>query len=271
MMSGDDRRALEDKCILDYVGNSVTNDLMELFINEIADEEELALQKSLLAKELCKPFSEVMATPPFCDVASEIVDCLGIANTMGQCSPPDFATDQKKRGGKSISELLTRAGCAVGIRELEGQSASGAFGGLAIIWDLRQVSFNLIRKTPNWMCGRVVSIKSNLNFTLINVYGPTQTHAKKQVWEEIENFLPNEIEQTCLIGGDFNAILDPKEKWGGNNKMTQSCLDFRNWMHKCNLLDLIAKSEAFTWNNRRQGFCNIAEKLDRFFLSGNLS
>ncbi|GLJ47481.1 hypothetical protein SUGI_1002160 [Cryptomeria japonica] len=38
-------------------GNQI-NDLMELFINEIIDEEELALQKSLLARELCTPFSE---------------------------------------------------------------------------------------------------------------------------------------------------------------------------------------------------------------------
>lgn len=104
------------------------------------------------------------------------------------------------------------------------------------------------------MCGKVISIKSNLNFIIINVYGPIQTQAKKHVWNEIENFLLSNIEQTCLIGGDFNEILDPMEKWGGNNKITQSCLDFKDWAHKCNLLELKTRNEAFTWNNRRQGF-----------------
>ncbi|GLJ10889.1 hypothetical protein SUGI_0137340 [Cryptomeria japonica] len=82
MKDDDNRRALEDKCILDYVGNYVTDDLMELFINEIADEEELALQKSLLARELCMPFSEVMITPPSGDAAIDVRDGLGIANTI---------------------------------------------------------------------------------------------------------------------------------------------------------------------------------------------
>ncbi|GLJ44388.1 hypothetical protein SUGI_0930700 [Cryptomeria japonica] len=114
MKDDDNRRALEDKCILDYVGNSVTDDLMELFINEIADEEELALQKSLLARELCTPFSEVMITPPSGDAAIDVGDGLGIANTIEHCSPPDFATDHKKRGRKTMTELLSRAGCAAG-------------------------------------------------------------------------------------------------------------------------------------------------------------
>lgn len=55
-----------------------------------------------------------MAKPPFGVVANENVECLGIANTMEHCSPPDFVADPKKCGRKSISELLTRAGCAVG-------------------------------------------------------------------------------------------------------------------------------------------------------------
>lgn len=77
------------------------------------------------------------------------------------------------------------------------------------------------------MCGWAISIKSNLKFIIINVYGPIQTQAKRQVWNEIENFLLSDIDQTYIIGGDFNAILDPKEKWGGNKKMTQTSQDFK--------------------------------------------
>ncbi|GLJ28959.1 hypothetical protein SUGI_0571300 [Cryptomeria japonica] len=108
-MGADARRELEDKCILEYVGNFVTDDLIELFIDEIVDEEELALQKTLLARELCKPDTDDLVNPPFGDVANEKMECLGIANTMENCSPPDFVADLIKWGRKSISELLTQA------------------------------------------------------------------------------------------------------------------------------------------------------------------
>ncbi|GLJ06771.1 hypothetical protein SUGI_0047720 [Cryptomeria japonica] len=102
-MNEDARREIEDKCILEYVGNSVTNDLIELFIDEIVDEEELALQKTLLARELCKLDITVdMAQNPIDEVTLEKLDSLGIAKTVENCSPPDYASDLKKRGRKSI-------------------------------------------------------------------------------------------------------------------------------------------------------------------------
>lgn len=113
-MNEDARREIEDKCILEYVGNSVTNDLIELFIDEVADVEELALQKTLLAREICKlDITKDMAQYPI-DADAEKMDNLGIAKTDENCSPLDYASDLKKRGRKSIFELLTRARSVVG-------------------------------------------------------------------------------------------------------------------------------------------------------------
>lgn len=58
-------------------------------------------------------------------------------------------------------------------------------------------------------------IRRNLQFILINVYGPIQNIDKNVVWEEIEQYLGIVSNQICVIGGDFNAILDLKVKWGG--------------------------------------------------------
>lgn len=36
-------------------------------------------------------------------------------------------------------------------------------------------------------------------------------------------------------------------------------------------MEIKIETNSFTWNNRRKGFCNITEKLDRFFIRGNLA
>lgn len=104
----------------------------------------------------------------------------------------------------------------LGIRSLEGSPANGALGGLAVIWDPRILVFNLLYKTSNWLCGRINNTKCNLNFVLFNIYGPIQNKDKKKIWDEIEQFLTSIPDRLCIIGGEFNAILDPSEKWGGH-------------------------------------------------------
>lgn len=114
-MEWEERMEKQNKCILEYVGNEVTSELIELFINEIADEEELALQKTLLARKLCKlKTTEEDVQNLNHDAVMDKMDNLGIAKTIVTYSPPDYASELKKRGRKSISKLLTRAGSAVG-------------------------------------------------------------------------------------------------------------------------------------------------------------
>lgn len=95
------------------------------------------------------------------------------------------------------------------------QESSGASGGLGILWDLRKVSFKILNSSNNWISGKVQSLKSNLNFIIINVYGPVSNTDKKLVWEEIGQFLNSQNNEFFLLGGDFNTILDLNEKVGG--------------------------------------------------------
>lgn len=55
------------------------------------------------------------------------------------------------------------------------QEAIGAVGGLGVIWNPSQVRVTLLEKADHWMLCTVNSFKENLNFPLINVYGPTKT------------------------------------------------------------------------------------------------
>ena len=62
-----------------------------------------------------------------------------------------------------------------------------------------------------------------------------------------------------------------EEKLGGINQTNKAMEGFKNWIQKDSLLDIKTKNGIYTWNNRRKGYCYIAERLDRFFLKGELN
>ncbi|XP_057829547.2 uncharacterized protein LOC131040608 [Cryptomeria japonica] len=158
----------------------------------------------------------------------------------------------------------------LGPRQLMHSPAIGASRGLAIIWDSRLISFTPLEIKQNWIGGAVASYKNKLRFNLINVYGPTQNRDKARVWMELEDFLRNHPNDVCIIGGDFNAITRLEDKRGGSSRLPPAVVDFNHWINRNSLLEIQTTENAFTWNNRRLGFSNIAEKLDRFLIYGEL-
>ncbi|XP_059064902.1 uncharacterized protein LOC131856952 [Cryptomeria japonica] len=155
--------------------------------------------------------------------------------------------------------------------QMEMVESIGASGGLGIMWKKNSAAFTFQTKIQNWMAGKVRALSLNLEFIIINVYGPIPTDKKRLVWQEIEHFLNNQDEKHIIIGGDFNTILYSTDKSGGIKTIRQPQRDFANWINKNNLLEIRTEMGFHTWNNRRIGFSNIAEIIGRFFLKGDLT
>ena len=94
----------------------------------------------------------------------------------------------------------------------------GASGGLGIIGNPQEVNLSILDKNSNWMSYKVTSLKSNVKFLLINIYGPIPSADKISVWREISTFLFNHPEMSVFIGGDFNAIMEKEEKFGAKER-----------------------------------------------------
>lgn len=182
-------------------------------------------------------------------------------------SKPEIIMIQETKPNAEEAEIVKRK---LGIREMSSYPSNWASSGIAVIWDPRVVAFQIDRSQSNWMSGWVKGIKNNLYFLLINVYDPIQNRDKRRIWNEIYSYLRTTPNQICIIGGDFNAILDQNEKRGGRRIISQSERDFCNWVHKTNLIEIKMTEDTYTWNNKRSGFNHIAEKLDRFFVRGSL-
>lgn len=80
--------------------------------------------------------------------------------------------------------------------------------------------------------------------------------------------MKEEVQRPWLCCGDFNEVLDLREKVGGACKPMWQIENFRRVVEDCGLFQFCFSSFEFTWDNRRSGDANIKERIDRGF--GNL-
>ncbi|XP_059077996.1 uncharacterized protein LOC131876577 [Cryptomeria japonica] len=147
--------------------------------------------------------------------------------------------------------------------------SDGASGGLGILWNPLVVHVEVVSRSKYWQMVKVISKTMNFSCFLVNVYGPTLAVDKCKLWEDVSRRLEEVRSFLAIVAGDFNATLSSSEKHGGVRRLSRSQLDFQSFVNENALFEVVAKGGDFTWTDRRRGFSNIAEKLDRFFLVGD--
>jgi hypothetical protein len=66
-----------------------------------------------------------------------------------------------------------------------------------------------------------------------------------------------------LIIGDLNSIVKKSEKRGGSSSSLSSSSSFLTFVSNTGAIDLGFNGPRFTWSNRKEGWENVREKLDR--------
>ncbi|XP_060190553.1 uncharacterized protein LOC132619771 [Lycium barbarum] len=94
------------------------------------------------------------------------------------------------------------------------------------------------------------------------VYAKCSEVERLQLWDNIYN-LANGMSLPWMIGGDFNVVLNEKEKIGGIPVFAQDIEDFAFCINSCELDEIQFKGSPFTWWNGRASNDCIFERLDR--------
>lgn len=102
------------------------------------------------------------------------------------------------------------------------QEARGSAGGLGVLWNPHNIKVTDFQRSEYWLFGVVHSLKENMVFPLVNVYGPIKTEEKAKVWKDISIKIGSLNNDRVIIAGDFNALLDLEEKIGGLKIPTKS-------------------------------------------------
>lgn len=82
--------------------------------------------------------------------------------------------------------------------------AQGAFEGLVTLWNPNTINVKPHKNENYWQLVEVTRFE--LMFGLLNVYGPTSTIDKKNIWDEITRKIGSLRSRKIVIAGDFNAI-----------------------------------------------------------------
>lgn len=155
---------------------------------------------------------------------------------------------------------------SLGYDHLEFVSALGRSSGLVLFW-LNVVNMRIVVANNSMISGIICSSVPNMEWQFTGVYGPPVPTLRPLFWDQLKV-----IEQNWggpwLIIGDFNALVEQKDKLGGRAVANSSSGGFKHFIESAGLIDMGFKGAAYTWNNRRMGTANIQERLDRGLIIG---
>ena len=142
----------------------------------------------------------------------------------------------------------------------------GLSGGLWLCWNSNVINLDIILQNDRMIhcMGYVPDHNIRCFFTFL--YGYPQHYKQKKIWDTLLH-IKYSINGPWAIIGDFNEILYPHEKIGGNQGNTSRIQDFGDFINNCQLLDLESFGLPYTWFNKRKDLASIFKKLDRVLIN----
>lgn len=139
------------------------------------------------------------------------------------------------------------------------------------IWVFTNHGFEatVVSNTDQQITLKVQNQSSVCSFFVSPVYAKCDREQRIDLWGEIYS-LASAMNCPWLVGGDFNVVLNGKEKIGGLPVTAVDCDDFRSCIESCDLYQCPFKGSPFTrWNGRVGDDC-IFERLDRILVNSEM-
>ena len=119
-------------------------------------------------------------------------------------------------------------------------------------------------KSSNIINGLIFFDPINEPWLISFVYGPPNHSNRGLFWEAIEK-VGDAFSGGWMCIGDFNHVFSQADKKGGKLVSNSSRGGPNEVIDKKWLIDLQFSGNPYTWPNKREGFANIKERLDRAF------
>lgn len=136
----------------------------------------------------------------------------------------------------------------------------GFSGGLYLLWNSSGVDVQAVSES-RLAVHAVITAQLQEPWILSTVYNSSNPTIRKLVWDEMRAVASLQV--PWVAAGDFNVLLDAREKCGGKPLTVGQCKELKQVLSHCNLIDVGAAGPRLTWNNKRTGMANIRERLDR--------
>ncbi|GMI98534.1 hypothetical protein HRI_003522700 [Hibiscus trionum] len=139
----------------------------------------------------------------------------------------------------------------------------GSACGIISLWDHNYFEVESYLVSVSYVALVGLIKEKNFRCLLINIYAPNDAAERQILFCELKKLIL-QINLPCLLGGDFNIVLNEEERIGVSfNK--RAVRIFSQFIEDLSLVDIPLKGSYFTWSNHR-GVPSFS-RLDRFLLS----
>eukprot|EP00253_Pinus_taeda_P016222 PITA_16222 len=146
--------------------------------------------------------------------------------------------------------------------------AEGHLGGLAIGVREGRLQINSLWGMAHVLGMEVFSLEMGFPFLVLNIDGPCQ--GRESFWK---NLLSISLlkDRSLILGGDLNFSIGNAEAWGPSAREDPLSDFFANTLLSHKLIDVNLIKVKPTWRNRRAGEGRVANRLDRFLISEDMT
>jgi len=189
-----------------------------------------------------------------------------LKNVIQQEKPTIVFLQETKSNSTILEKILRKiwVGCSSVTVD-----ASGASGGLAIIWNPQLLTLQDFHASHFFIQATFHLTGTDIHSHLSNVYFPQQLNQKLALLDTLTILNSNRQFPLWIGGGDFNFIRALEEKSGDREKLEGDSIGFRNYIQNNHLMDIHTSNGVYTWSNKCSGSQRIASRLDRFLISDN--
>ncbi|XP_074300379.1 uncharacterized protein LOC141631637 [Silene latifolia] len=117
-----------------------------------------------------------------------------------------------------------------------------------VLWQPGMYQIHFIEYNAQFIHMLVDEIGTGLSFYCTVIYAFNGVVERKPLWDKLRQF-STQIQGPWLVCGDFNTVLKPVERLGGNSTKGEMT-DFQDCVDYCDIQDSPATGSFFTWNNK---------------------
>jgi len=116
--------------------------------------------------------------------------------------------------------------------------SEGAYGGVISVWNASRVNVWSSMGFDNVLVIEGTVIQTAEEFIIINVYAPCETAAKKELWDQLNLLVLNNLDTCLCVCVDFNSVCSAEERKGRGSMFRQFDADlFNKFIHDSILID----------------------------------
>ncbi|XP_074305919.1 uncharacterized protein LOC141641145 [Silene latifolia] len=130
------------------------------------------------------------------------------------------------------------------------------------MWDSLVVEVDICYVTNQCIHTKVYDKARMKRFWYTIVHGFNKVAEREALWNNIRGY-HGSITGPWIICGYFNAVMGSNERIGGNLVTHDDIMPLLQLVHDCNLVDLKAKENFSTWNNKHEIGNKVYSKIDR--------